>query len=202
MTADKSEEQPEQILEFLPEAELLAIPESNFSPGILAAIWQRKATLKEEQVETELTLRHDRLQQRAELSREHDAEHLRAEILFRERMQEVEERSERLLVCAQEEELLAREHLKQVESRALVLADGRRAYVDGTDNYRDENGAALRWDMAHCSTKTSKFADRAARAALLIKRSATAAWPGLGTPTRSFQGTRLPINNPSNSLVA
>jgi hypothetical protein len=144
MTADKSEDQQDQILDFLPEAELLDIPESNFSPGVLAAIWQRKAALKEEQAETGLTLRHDRLQQRTELSREHDDDRRRAEFLFRQKMAEIEERSERLLQRAQDEELLAREHLKQVQSRALVLVDGRRAYVDGKDNYRDESGATLR----------------------------------------------------------
>jgi hypothetical protein len=144
MTADKSEDQQDQILDFLPEAELLAIPESNFSPGVLAAIWERKAAFKEEQAETDLIIRHDRLQQRAELSREHDGDRQHAETLFRQRMLEVEERSERLLQRAQEEELLAREHLNRVESHALVLGDGRRAYVDGKDNFRDESGATLR----------------------------------------------------------
>lgn len=146
MTADKSDDQQDQILDVLPEAELLAIPESNFSPGVLTAVWERKAALKEEQIETELVLKHDRLQQRAELSQEHDGDRRRAETVFRERMHEIEDRSEALLVRVQEEELLAHEHRRQVESHALVLSDGRRAYVDGKDNYRDEKGTTIRGD--------------------------------------------------------
>lgn len=35
MTADKSEDKQNQILDSLPEAELVDIPESNFGPAIL-----------------------------------------------------------------------------------------------------------------------------------------------------------------------
>jgi hypothetical protein len=143
MTADQPDDQQEELLDFLPQAELLEIPESNFSPGLLSFIWQRKAAISEEQAEVNLALRRDRFQQQVEQSKKRDDEHLRAEILFHEKMQEIQERTEQLLIRAQEEELLANEHMRQVEKRALVLCDGRRAYVDGKDDYRDEKGAVL-----------------------------------------------------------
>jgi hypothetical protein len=142
MTADQSNDQQEELLDFLPEAELLEIPESNFGPGLLSALWQRKATVAEERAEAELTLRHDRFQH-MELSKKHDDERFRAEVLFHEKMQEIQDRTDQLLIRAQEEERLAKEHMQLVETRALVLGDGRRAYVDGKDSYRDESGAIL-----------------------------------------------------------
>ena len=49
---------------------------------------------------------------------------------------------------------------------------------------------------AHCSMSGSKFAERRASAARLIRKSDTAACAAFGSPTRSFQGTRLPIKKP------
>jgi hypothetical protein len=131
MGSDKTIDQQLQDLEAMPESELLVLPEANIPAGLLAAIWERTAVIKEKKQEDEAVLRLDTQERRVEQSKErarNEARELAFE-QFQTTMHEVQERSEKLLERLAQREIVAREHLREIDERAIVLKDGRHVYV-------------------------------------------------------------------------
>jgi hypothetical protein len=112
--------------------ELLNVPLGNLRPGELARAFVIEAQhiRKVEEVETERFV--------SVLAQRHDEQEKEAE----QQEVELQERESRLIaqINIREDEL--REEAERQDARAIKLADGRRAYVDG-DKYRDENGRVL-----------------------------------------------------------
>jgi molybdopterin converting factor small subunit len=145
MGSDKTIDQQLQDLEAVPESELLVLPEANIPAGLLAAIWERTAVIKEKKQEDETVLRIDTQERRVEQSKErarNDARELAFE-QFQATMQDVQERSEKLLERLAQREIVARQHLREIDERAIVLKDGRHVYVGGKGEYLDAQGKAL-----------------------------------------------------------
>src|ERR1700680_2213613 len=118
MATDKTLDQQLRDLETLPEAELLAIPQQNIPAVLLAAIWERVAAVKGKKEEDDAFVRRSDRQQRAEgESKERNRERRREQAIeqFQKTMHDVQERSERLAERIAEQEILAREHLRQID---------------------------------------------------------------------------------------
>lgn len=145
MTTDKTVEQQLQDLEAMPEEELLVLPEANIPAGLLAAIWERTVAIKEKKQEEDTALRIDTQERRSEQSKKRDEECRRQEAFeqFQAAMHQVQDRSEKLLERLAQQEIVAREHLREIDERAIVLKDGRRVYVGGKGDYLDAQGKAL-----------------------------------------------------------
>jgi hypothetical protein len=145
MGSDKTIDQQLQDLEAVSESELLALPEANIPVGLLAAIWERTAAIKERKTEEDTVLRLDTQERRAEQSKERERDKARelAFEQFQATMHDVQERSEKLLERLAQREIVAREHLREIDERAIVLKDGRHVYVGGKGDYLDAQGRAL-----------------------------------------------------------
>lgn len=144
----------------LDEAEQLVIPEDAILPENLAEIWARNAATKLKQDLDEFNLemsedfhgirhftRDDPDGKKAEQKEE---EQRRREIYlqkleqFQETMDDVRERSDRLLERIDREERIARKRLQEDEEKAIRLRDGRRVYVGAKGQYVDEQGRELK----------------------------------------------------------
>jgi hypothetical protein len=145
MGSDKTIDQQLQDLEAVPEAELLVLPEANIPVGLLAAIWERTAAVKEKRQEDETVLRFDTQERRVEQRKERERDVAREEALeqFQTTMHEVQERSEKLLERLAQQEIVEREHLREIDERAIVLKDGRHVYVGGKGDYLDAKSKTL-----------------------------------------------------------
>ena len=110
MGSDKTIDQQLQDLEAVSESELLALPEANIPVGLLAAIWERTAAIKEKKTEEDTVLRLDTQERRAEQSKERERDKARelAFEQFQATMHDVQERSERLLERLAQREIVAR----------------------------------------------------------------------------------------------
>src|SRR5579871_6248373 len=135
----------------LPEGELMTLPEGAIPPGWLSEFFARRAALVQKRDSNELAL---------ELSgdssihlmifrdmdprekRRRKEEEDRRRLLAEQELQEYRERSDRLLVRIEQEQIAIEKHRKEIEDNALKLRDGRRVYVDG-NQYRDEQDRVL-----------------------------------------------------------
>ncbi len=145
MGSDKTIDQQLQDLEAVSESELLVLPEANIPVGLLAAIWERTAAIKEKKTEEDTVLRLDTQERRAEQAKERERDDARERAFeqFQTTMHEVQERSERLLERLAEREISDRQRLREIDERAIVLKDGRHVYVGGKGDYLDAQGRAL-----------------------------------------------------------
>jgi hypothetical protein len=143
--ANKTIDQQLQELDTLPEAELLVIPEQNIPAGLLAAIWERTAAVKERKEAADSVLGRDDRQQRAVESKEHERQRRREQAFerFEATMRDVQQRSDRLAERIAEQEILARDRLRQIDARAIVLKDGRRIFVGQNGDYLNVQGGAI-----------------------------------------------------------
>jgi hypothetical protein len=116
----------------LPDSELLNVPTDNLRPGELVRAFQVKAVETAKKLAAaqpdEVTLM--LLAERREEAKE--AEH-----------EELHRREERLLAELDKREQELFERAEGLDTRAIKLDDGRRAYVDG-DKYRDAEGRELK----------------------------------------------------------
>jgi hypothetical protein len=144
-------EPEEDDLDALPEGELLTLPDGAIPPGWLTEFFTRRAAAIYQHDGNELAL---------ELSgdsslhlmifrdmdprekRRRKEEEDRRRLLAEQELQEYRERSDRLLVRIEQEQIAVEKHRKEIEDNALKLLDGRRVYVDG-NQYRDEQGRVL-----------------------------------------------------------
>jgi hypothetical protein len=130
----------------IPEDELLSLPSDRISS--LSRLWSVRAgmlhvkQLDELTAERAGTARPFMLFPDRDPKRREEEERRRALLAYEQAMQDIRDRSDRLLVRIDEQRHELDNRRKEMEGRALHLHDGRRAWLDG-DRFRDDSGALL-----------------------------------------------------------
>lgn len=142
---------PENDLDNLPEAELLALPGEAIPPGRLTAFFVRRAALLHQHELDELAFERSGNSNRHFLifpdtdpkqrQRREDEERRRAWLAGQELLA-YRQRTDRLLAQIEDQQRVVEKRRKEIEDNAIRLHDGRRVYADG-DQYRDEHGRFL-----------------------------------------------------------
>jgi hypothetical protein len=141
----------EDDLDALPEGELLTLPDGAIPPGWLTEFFARRAAAIYQHDGNELALELSGdsslhlmifrdMDPREKRRRKEEEDRLR--LLAEQELQEYRDRSDRLLVRIEQEQIAVEKRRKEIEDNALKLRDGRRVYVDGSQ-YRDEQGRVL-----------------------------------------------------------
>jgi hypothetical protein len=141
----------EDDLDGLPEGELLTLPDGAIPQGWLSEFFTRRAALIHQRDGNELALELSgdstlhlmifRDMDPREKRRRKDEED-RRRLMAEQDLQEYRERSDRLLVRIEQQQIAVEKRRKEIEDNALKLHDGRRVYVDG-NQFRDEQGRVL-----------------------------------------------------------